>query len=122
MLNTKTDPIKTVLIIVLGLLILYLKFQLNWILYVALFIAAGGVVSQKITKIIDFLWMKLAWVLSLIVPKIILTIIFYVLLFPIATMAKVLGVKNGIVLKNNDTSSFKEVNKIFENTTFEKPW
>lgn len=122
MLNTKTDPIKTVLIIVLGLLILYLKFQLNWILYVALFIAAGGVVSQKITKIIDFLWMKLAWVLSLIVPKIILTIIFYVLLFPIATMAKVLGVKNGIVLKNNDTSSFKEVNKIFEKTTFEKPW
>ena len=122
MLKTKTDPIKTILIIALGLIILYLKFQLNWILYVALSISIGGVISQKISKTIDFLWMKLAWVLSLIVPKIVLTIIFYMILSPMAFIAKLFGAKNGIVLKNTGTSSFIEINKKFEKSSFEKPW
>lgn len=122
MLQTKTEPIKTILIIVLGLIVLHLKFQLNWILYVALTISIGSVLSQKISKTIDFLWMKLAWILSLIVPKIVLSIIFYMVLFPIASIAKLFGAKNGILLKNTGTSSFIAINKKFEKSSFEKPW
>lgn len=122
MLKTKIDPIKTILIIVLGLIILYLKFQIDSILYIALFICIGGVISQKLREAINFIWMKLAWVLSLIIPKIILSIIFYLILFPIALLSRLFGSKNGIVLKNEQNSFFKEVNKKFKREVFEKPW
>ena len=122
MLKTKTEPIKTILIIVLGLIILHLKFQMVFILYVALFICIGGVISSKLRKAIDFIWMKLAWVLSLIIPNIILSIIFYFILFPVAIIAKLFRNKNGIVLKNEQNSFFKDVNKEFKRDTFKTPW
>ena len=122
MFKAKTNPTETLLIIVIGLVILYLKFQLIWILYIALVISIGGIISQPIRETIDFLWMKLAWILSLIIPKIILSIIFYFVLFPIATISKVFGAKNGIILKYDNASSFKKVEKKFEKTSFEKPW
>lgn len=122
MIDTNTNPIKTVLIIVIGLIIIYLNSQLNWTLYLALTIAVGSFFSSKVAYIIDYIWMKLAWLLSLIVPKVILTCVFYLILFPIATVSKILGVKNGIILTNNSDSAFKKVNKQFEKATFEKPW
>lgn len=122
MIDTNTNPIKTVLIIVIGLIIIYLNSQLNWTLYLALTIAVGSFFSTKVAYIIDYIWMKLAWLLSLIVPKVILTCVFYLILFPIATVSKILGVKNGIILTNNSDSAFKKVNKQFEKATFEKPW
>jgi membrane-associated phospholipid phosphatase len=122
MQKTNTDPLKTILIIVLGLIILYFKFQYNWILFIALIITILGLISKKASEIIDYLWMRLAWLLSLIVPKIILSAFYYLLLFPMALISKVFGNKNGIVLKNNRNSFFLDVNKEFNKSSFEKPW
>ena len=122
MQKTNTDPLKTILIIVLGLIIIYFKFQYNWILFIAIIITSLGLISKKASEIIDFLWMRLAWLLSLIVPKIILSAFYYLLLFPMALISKVFGNKNGIVLKNNRNSFFLDVNKEFNKSSFEKPW
>jgi hypothetical protein len=122
MQNIKTEPVKTILIIVLGLLILYIKLQLNWVLYIALTLAAIGVLSNRLSNKIEFLWMKFAWILSLIVPKILLTLVFYLFLFPMAIVTRIVGVKNGIIIKNNRKSFFEESNKPFDKASFEKPW
>ncbi len=122
MQKANTDPLKTILIIVLGLIILYFKFQYNWILFIAVIITILGLISKKASEIIDYLWMQLAWLLSLIVPKIILSVFYYLLLFPMALISKVFGNKNGIVLKNNRNSFFLDVNKEFNKSSFEKPW
>ena len=122
MQKTNTDPLKTILIIVLGLIIIYFKFQYNWILFIAIIITSLGLISKKASEIIDYLWMRLAWLLSLIVPKIILSAFYYLLLFPMALISKVFGNKNGIVLKNNRNSFFLDVNKEFNKSSFEKPW
>ncbi len=70
---------------------------------------------------IDQVWMKMAYVLGLFMPKILLTIIFYGILFPIALLFKLFG-KSDIILKNNRKSFFKEVNKSYTSASFEKLW
>ncbi len=118
----KTDPIKTVLVITVGMLIVFALTQWKWAFNAAVIIGLLGLLSSFIAKQIDFLWMKLAWVLSLIVPNILLSVIFYLLLTPIALLSRVFGEKNQLNLKNKTDSLFKDYNKVFDKPSFEKPW
>ncbi len=118
----KTDPIKTVLVITVGMLIVFALTQWEWAFNAAVIIGLLGLISSFLAKQIDFLWMKLAWVLSLIVPNIILSIIFYLLLTPIALLSRLFGEKNQLNLKNKTDSLFKDYNKDFDKPSFEKPW
>lgn len=122
MKNIKTEPTKTVLTIAVGFIVIY--FVTKWMpaLWVALIVGLIGVFSTYLTEKIDFLWMKLAWVLSLIVPNILLTIIFYLFLFPIALLAKIFGNKDPLRLKNTGASNFVNCEKEFDKASFEKPY
>lgn len=120
--QNKSEPIKTILVIVVGLLVVYLVSKWQWILYVSVSIGALSLMSVYISKKIDYLWMKLAWILSIILPNVLLSLIFFLLLTPIAFASRVLGEKNQLNLKNTEASLFKEVNKTFDKKSFEKPW
>ncbi|HRG38674.1 MAG TPA: hypothetical protein PK289_09095, partial [Bacteroidia bacterium] len=72
----KSEPLKTVLVIVLGMIVVHLITHAKWALGVSFVIGVLGVSSTFLAKKIDFLWMKLAWILSLIVPNILLSVIF----------------------------------------------
>ena len=118
----KTDPIKTVLVITVGLLLMFAITHWKWTFNAAVLIGLLGLISSFIAKQIDYLWMKLAWILSLIVPNIILSIIFYFLLTPIAFLSRLFGEKDPLNLKNKSDSLFKDYNKDFDKPSFEKPW
>jgi hypothetical protein len=75
-----------------------------------------------LAKKIDYLWMKLTWVLSMIVPNVLLSVIFYLFLTPIALLSRIFGKKNQLTLKNTKDSLFKENTKKFEKSSFEKTW
>ena len=77
---------------------------------------------MRLSKMIDFVWMKLTFVLSLIVPNILLSIIFYLFLFPVSLFSKLFSNKDPLKLKNPNQSVFKTVNKEFDPNTFENPW
>lgn len=117
----KSEPLKTVLVIVLGMMVIYLVNKSKWALLAALLIGVLGVSSPFLAKKIDFLWMKLAWILSLIVPNILLTIIFYFFLTPIALLSR-LSQKNSLYLKNTESSMFKDTTTKIEKSSFEKSW
>ena len=121
MKKQQINPTKTILILTVAFLICYLITKSNWAIYTSLGLGFIGIFSSLLSKIIDFLWMKFAWVLSLIIPNIILITIFYLLLFPIASLRKLFN-KDELQLKNNKKSFFKEVNKIFESKDFTNPW
>ncbi len=122
MKKLKTDPVKTVLTISVGFIVVYLITKWRWAISVSLIVGLTGIFSPYLSKKVDFLWMKLAWLLSLIVPNIILGIIFYFFLFPISFLSKVFRKKDTLQLKNNRNTTFKESNKEFEKVSFEKPW
>lgn len=116
------DPHKTLLVITVGMLLVYFFSKNSLFFYIAVSVGLAGVLSTYIARKIDFVWMKLAWVLSLILPNIVLSVIFYLFLTPIALLSRIFGEKNQLNLKNTKTSLFKDVNKKFEKSSFEKMW
>lgn len=122
MKHIKTNPSQTALTIVTGFIVIYFVTKWDAVLWVSLVVGLMAVFSTYLRQKIDFLWMKLAWVLSLIVPNILLSIIFYLLLFPIALLSRLFGNKDPLHLKNNQDSHYVNCDKDFDKTSFEKPW
>ncbi len=118
----KSNPARTVLTISMGFLVMYLLAKWDWALKVSVVVGLIGVISTYLSQKIEWAWMKLAWVLSLIVPKILLSVIFFLFLFPMALIANFFRKSDPLMLKNNVDSTFKETNKVFEKSSFEKPW
>lgn len=121
-MNQYYSPIKTVLLLVISLLILYFITAVDWLIIIGLVLGLLGLSSKRASEIIDFLWRKLSWILSLIVPNILLTVIFYLFLTPIAFLSRVFGEKDQLNLKNNKSSLFKISETIINKEYFEKPW
>jgi hypothetical protein len=122
MKTLKSNPIKTVLVISMGFGIIYLISELKWTLYTSIIIGVLGLISKKNSEIIDFLWMKLAKALSLIVPNVLLTIIFYLFLYPISVLSKIFGTKSSIILKNKKDSIWIDKTQQIAKVSFEKMW
>lgn len=116
------QPFKTVLTICGGLLVISLITKAFSILFIVAFLFLVSFFSNPFASLIDRLWMRLSLILSKIFPPILLTIIFYVFLTPIAILSRIFGEKNPLHIKNTDNSLFKTVNKKFEKSSFEKPW
>lgn len=120
--NKSPFPHKTVLTIVVGMIVLFLVFKIKLLLTIGLLIGIAGISSDWLAKQIDFVWMKLAWVLSLIVPNIVLSVIFYLFLTPIAFFNKLFGQKDPLSIKQTDKSLYKTHEKTFDKAYFEKHW
>ncbi|MFY0591769.1 hypothetical protein [Roseivirga sp.] len=118
---SKIDPIKTALTITVGFLIIFLLTEKEWAIYVATLIGLAALLSDYLSIKINWLWTKLTWVLSLIVPNILMSIVFYLVLFPIATLSRI-SKKNPLSLKNKSDSLFINTKKSFTKKSFENPW
>tara|TARA_B100001758_G_C18123096_1_gene459799 strand:+ start:31 stop:396 length:366 start_codon:yes stop_codon:yes gene_type:complete len=117
----KSNPVKTILVIITGLLVFYLFKKLDIILYIILSLGLIGVFSSYLSSKVELLWFKIAYFLSLIIPNIILGFIFYFFLFPIALFSRVFS-KDPLNLKNSSRSIYKEVNKNFNKDSFKNTW
>lgn len=122
MKQTKTEPTKTVLTIAVGLVIIHLITHWKWPLMAAVGVGLMGMFSTYMAEKIDFLWMKLAWVLSLIVPNILLSAIFFLFLFPVAVLSRVFGRKDTLFLSNPKGSTYFTNSTVFDKASFEKTW
>jgi hypothetical protein len=122
MQQPKTDPIKTVLTISMGFLVLHLATAWQWPQMVALVVGVLGMFSTYLSIKIDYLWMKLAWVLSLIVPNILLSAVFFLFLFPVAVLSRIFGKKDPLFLRNPKGSVYVSSDKVFDKAGFEKTW
>ena len=120
--KSKTNPIKTVLIITVGIQIIYFTTLWEPALFMSLILGLTGVISKYLAIKIDFLWMRLAWLLSLIIPNILLSVVFYIILTPIALFSRLFSKKNELFLKNTSSSLFKNKNKTFNKNSFCNPW
>ena len=118
----EAEKYKTILIIVIGMTVVHLITTFNWALYTALIVGVLGAFSEYMAGIINNVWLKIGMVLSYIVPNIILSIIFYVFLTPIAILSRIFGEKNPLNIKDPQTSIFKVRNMDYTPETFETPW
>jgi len=122
MKKNKTTPEITMLVIATALVVFYFIYRNDWFLYISLSLGLIGIFSPWLSRKIDFLWMKLAELLSYIVPNILMGLVFYVVLFPLALISRVFQKNKPLQLRNIDGSMYKNTNKTFEKSTFEKMW
>lgn len=112
----------TILSIVFGFLIINLFVESDLLHYSLIALILGSLFSEKFSNLIERLWNGLALILSYIVPNILLSIVFYLILTPLAFLAKIFKSDSDYVLDNNLDSVFKDSHKIFEKSSFEKTW
>jgi len=118
----KTDTSKsTMLVISMGFLILHLLFAWQWAVFVSLVIGLVGIMSGYLSKKIEWVWMKMAHILSYIMPSILLGIIFYLILFPISLISR-LFTKDLLMLSRKHNSYFVSIEKEFDKSSMEKLW
>ena len=122
MVKERKDTLITIAIIAGGFLLIYFLKGDRWMLYLALGVALVGGLWPKGGRVIQCLWMKLAWVLGLIVPKILLTAIFFLVLFPLSLLSKVFKRKDTLLLKKNSDSTFVQLERQFTKQNFLNPW
>ena len=118
----KSEPVKTVLTIVLGFMVVYMVTHGKWAMWTALITGVLGLSSTYISQKIDGLWMKLTYVLSLIMPNVLLSVVFFVFLLPVSLLQKLLGKKDAMMLKSGYKTTFVATDRSFEKGGFEKPW
>ena len=125
---TEAEKAKAQLVIVTGLVILYfifrnsIHFNAVYLLYAA---ATIGILCIAFTSVGDLIvkgWYKLAEGLGWINSRIILSILFYVFLFPIALLYR-LSTKNPMGLKKTESKSvFVERNHTYTPKDLEQIW
>ncbi len=116
----KTNPKSTVLVISMGFLVIHLFTAIPFFLYIA---AAVGILGlfEPMSKIIDKLWMGLAKILSYIIPTILLSLIFYLILCPLALASRIVN-KDPLMLKSGYESYWVADEMEPDKESLEKPW
>lgn len=116
-----SHPKNTALTIVVGFTLIYFCFKQEWALWLALSTGILALLSTTLAGIIHLLWMKLAQLLGLFMPTIVLSIFFFFFLTPIALIKKVFTKKDELLIRKRGlTSTFLTVNKSFNRNSFER--
>ncbi|MBH45889.1 MAG: hypothetical protein CMC93_04665 [Flavobacteriaceae bacterium] len=121
-MKIKSNPSLTILTIVFGLLFFNLFLENKIILYISIFLSGLGVFSTKISRIVEKIWFKLSFILSQIIPNVLLSLIFFLILTPIAFLSKLFNSQTYFHKTNNTKTTFIDQNKSFDKKSFERAW
>jgi Na+/phosphate symporter len=118
---------KTINVLSLALLICYLFFSAQWLLWLACLLVLGNTIESRITARITALiaeyWMKFAHYLGSINSKVLLTVIFFLVLTPVAFFYRLFNKDNvAHFIMNGRKSYFDDINKQYKKSDFEKVW
>lgn len=122
MSKIKSNPSKTILTISTGLLLIFILTKTQWFLYSSLVIGLIGVFVEKLSYLIEKLWFKIANIIGHIAPNIILSVFYYLVLFPIAVLSKIFKTNQLFILKNEESSTYLKVKKVFDSKDLINPW
>ena len=118
----KPDTSKTtILVIAMGFLVIYLAFHWKWAIYTSLGVGVLGIASTYISQKIEWGWMKLSKLLGFIMPNVLLSIVFFVFLLPMALLARLFN-KDPLMLSNKHKTYFIDINAQMDKKSFEKIW
>ncbi len=122
------EPIKkgraseTCLVIATGLLVIYLLQPAKPLIYAAIALGVVGAFVPSIAKWVDWAWYKLAEGMGWVMSKVMLSVVFFLFLFPIALLSRVFGKKDSLQLKKKSGSYWTERNHSYEAKDLENVW
>lgn len=117
----KDKHLGTILIFVMVLIIFYLANKNVKLLYAALILGAIAIFIPALSRKIHDLWMKFAEVLGLVMNKVILGVVFFIFLVPVALLSRLFR-KNPFRNKKDTASYFSERNFTYTKKSLEQLW
>lgn len=107
--------------IVLFLLIVFVISKQISFVYAALIVGVLSMLSDWIAQKITFVWQKIMKIVGFVNSHVLLSIIFFVVLTPIAFLFKIF--KGDVLkLKKNDLTYYKERDHLYTKADLENPW
>ena len=120
-MKQKNKVLETHLVIVTALVIIFLLKEKMVFIYLAAGVGIIGILIIPIAKLITKGWFGLAEILSKITSSLIMTIVFYLILVPIATIYK-LSNKRMLDLKNPGSSMWHQRDHHYQKKDLENAW
>jgi ABC-type multidrug transport system fused ATPase/permease subunit len=116
------DRYKTILVIVTGLLVIAMIFKISWLITVAMLIGIVSAFIPVAAKGIEWFWLKLAMGLGWVNSRILLSLVYFLFLLPIAWLSRFFT-KDPLTLRNRKTSSlFSDRNHLYTKKDLENIW
>ena len=116
------EPYLTILTILFGLILMSEIFDNLFLKYLIITLSFLSILSKKIAYLVHLSWFKLAKLLSFILPNLILSFIYFIILFPLAFLSKFFSSNDPLYLKKDYSSTFIDKKKLFPKTSFKKMW
>jgi len=119
--------LETILVLVLALGVIYWMSHIKrpelgkYLLLAALILGLIGVFIPSLADKIHWAWMKLAHVMGWVMSKVILTVVFFIFLFPMALIMRVFG-KGTVKLKQEGSSYYKNRDFLYDKESLEHVW
>lgn len=120
-MTDNNKPTESILGIVVGFAILFYFFKASWLLGISIIVGLIGLFSTTLSKWIHWGWMRLVGFIGFINSHLLLGIVFYLILFPIAALYKLTG-KDNLNLKKMKGSAFQDRDHQYAAKDFENPW
>ena len=114
--------LETCLVISTGLVIAYFFFQQELLLYLAATIGIIGAFIDSIAQWIHWGWYKIAEIMGGVMSKVLLSLIFFVFLFPLALLSRLFSGDSLQLTKKEDGSYWTVRNKKFEQGDLKDMW
>ena len=121
---TRTETLKILNVLALAAMAFYLFFQKVWLLYLCVFFLIIALTDNPVGRLTAGWWMKLAEVLGNFNSRLILALVFYLLLTPMALLYRLFnGAAAGHFTADTKATLFEDIPASdFSKSSFEKPW
>lgn len=120
-INDRAKQLETCLVIVTGLIVIWLIAKKVEIIYAAIAIGVIGAFIPSIAKWIHWLWYKIAEIMGGIMSKVLLSLVFFLFLFPIAVLYRMFS-KDTLQLKRNGQSYWTVRDHDYSKKDLENAW
>jgi hypothetical protein len=105
-----------------GLLVFYYFFRdLTWLVWLALVINLIGAFLPKLAGYLSWAWYKLAEGMGFVMSKVILSLVFFIFLFPLAWLSK-LFTRKDFLRKRDSVTTYLDKNHTYSSDDLEKMW
>ncbi len=118
----REKQLETILTIAVGFFLVAWSTKNKYVFLFALMIGLIGMFSKTLTNYISNGWMKLGLAMGAVSSRIILSAIYFLILFPVALLYRI-GRKDALLLKKSDaTTCFWARNYRYEAKDLKNPW
>lgn len=119
---TEKQVRESVLVIAIGFAVLYFLAHKPWMAFVALIVASAGLFIPVLAEWITIAWLKLAHLLGWINGRILLSVIFFLVLTPIALLRRAMKRDPMRTMDREAASHWTVRDHTYAPADIEKPW